>query len=293
MSNESHLIFSDESGYIGNSRFGAIGVVSGSKINAKTLNEKLKSILDKYSKIELKFAKVKGHSSTLNAVKSFVSLGLKFCMQKKIKIHVIIWDKQDQRHNVKNRDDIENMKRMYYHILKRTKSDWYGIDNWDFYPDEFSAIDWKNDVVKYIERTNLDKKYNTNQETLFGVIYKFRFPFIKEQCELDSSKYPILQLTDIFTGIVRLSYELGEKYFKWLSDEKGQNGLFAMPKQCQASKNEICKFGILKHFKDECSKYKLGVNFSQNNYFKTFNNKKGIVLWLYKPQGDYDKAPVK
>jgi hypothetical protein len=49
----------------------------------------------------------------------------------------------------------------------------------------------------------------------------------------------------------------------------------------------------MKYFKDVSSKYGLGVNFSLNKYFTTFSKKYGLVIWFYKPQGDYDKAPVR
>ena len=129
---ESHVIYSDESGYNGNSRYGAIAVISGSKSETELFNGELQSILEIYGKRELKFAEVKGHRPTMQAVKEFVSLGLKYCCTKKIKVHVIIWDTKDKRHDVKGRDDIENMKRMYYHILKRTKTEWANIEDWEF-----------------------------------------------------------------------------------------------------------------------------------------------------------------
>lgn len=289
---ENHLIFSDESGYCGNHRHGAIAVISGSKSNTRELNSELQAVLDKYDKIELKFAHVKGHSSSMQAVKEFITLGLKYCCEKKIKIHVIVWDTRDSRHQVFGRSNIENLKRMYYHILKRTKSDWNSIENWEFYPDEFSAIDWKKDVVYFIERTNLDKKLNIKQNTLFGILLNFRFPLVHKHGELESAKYPILQLSDLFAGLNRLSHEFGETFNQWLSNELNRNSLFPELVPCNATKNMICKFQIMKHFKDTCSKYKLGVNFSNNKYFTTFSSKNGIVIWLYQPQGEYDKAPV-
>lgn len=49
----------------------------------------------------------------------------------------------------------------------------------------------------------------------------------------------------------------------------------------------------MKFFHETCSQFKLGVNFSKDKCFKTFNSKTGISIWLYEPQGDYDKAPTK
>jgi hypothetical protein len=292
MNKETHLIFSDESGYCGRHRYGAIGAISGSKSNTKNLNTVLQSVLNKYSKSELKFSEVTGHSSTMKAAKEFINLGMQYCHEGRIKIHIIVWDTKDSRHQIQGRNDIENMKRMYYHILKRTKSNWKGVKNWEFYPDEFSAIDWQNDLVQYLEKTNLDKSKNTNEETLFSILSNFRFPFVRKQGELQSEQYPILQLSDLFVGLVRLSYECGNKYSVWLSNEENKASLFPQLISCNASKNEKYKFQIMKHFKDTCSRYKLGVNFSRNRYFITFHDRNGIVIWFYKPQGEYDKAPT-
>ncbi len=77
---ENHLIFSDESGYCGKHRFGTIAVISGSKSNTKTLNSELKAVLGKHKKTELKFAEVKGHNTTMQAVKEFTTLGLKLIL---------------------------------------------------------------------------------------------------------------------------------------------------------------------------------------------------------------------
>ncbi|HOA81334.1 MAG TPA: DUF3800 domain-containing protein [Defluviitaleaceae bacterium] len=293
MSNENYQLFSDESGYGSEHRFGTIAIVSGKKSNCRTLNSELQRCLDKNKKEELKFSNLSGTSSTKKAIKDFYRLGLEYCSQGKIKIHVIVWDKHDKRHDILGRDDIENMKRMYYHIIKRAMSDWSSVESWEFFPDEFSAINWKNDIVKYLERTNLDKKKNVNPDTLFGVIYNFRFPEFEKCLELESHKYPIVQFADLIAGVTCLSYKSGEKFNIWLSNENNKNSLFPEPIPCDVSKKEEHKFEIMKFFHETCSQFKLGVNFSKDKCFKTFNSKTGISIWLYEPQGDYDKAPTK
>jgi hypothetical protein len=290
---ENHVIYSDESGYNGKCRYGSIAVISGKKTDTASLSDELQSLLDKYSKTELKFEKVRGHHATTKVAKEFISLGLKYCGSSKIKLHVIIWDTKDKRHDVKGRDDIENMKRMYYHILKRAKADWVNIENWEFYPDEFSAINWTDDVIPYIESTNLVPDRKRIEKTLFGVMHNVRFPYIHKHEEKTSITNPIIQLCDLFAGLIRLSYENGEKYSLWLEEETGNNSLFPVLIKCDASKSEKAKFEVMKYFKDVSSKYGLGVNFSLNKYFTTFSKKYGLVIWFYKPQGDYDKAPVR
>ena len=176
MEKENFQIFSDESGYCGKDRFGSIAVISGPKSISKTLNAELQAFLHKYNKKEVKFADISGNYGLIDAVKDFITLGLDHCRHGKIKIYVLVWDKHDRRHDIQGRDDIENLKYMYYKILKETKSDWIGVENWEFFPDELTSVNWGKEIVPFIERTNLDKKRNNDEETLFGVLKKFSIP---------------------------------------------------------------------------------------------------------------------
>jgi len=288
---ENYLLFSDESGYNGKHRFRSIAIISGPKSILKKLNEELQTILTKYRCSEIKFSKITGHINTKIIAVEFLHLALSYCNLLKIKVHVITWDIKDSRHKIKGRKDIENLKRMYYHILKRAQNNWGEIINWEFYPDEFSAINWQSEVIPYLSNTNLEKKDN-DDNTLFAILKNTRFPLIYKHNELESDNYPILQLADLFAGMIRYSHEHGKLFNQWLSDIESEDTLFPIKKSCNASKNAKHKFYVMKDFKETCKKYKLGVNFSENKYFTTFSNKNGIILWLYKPQGEYDKAPT-
>ncbi len=147
-----YYIFSDESGQDGSNRYGALATVSGLKANMKSLNERLGLILNKYEKKEIKFKVIKNHK-TKQIAKEFLQLGIDYLRRGDIKVHVLVWDKQDERHNIKNRDDLENLKRMYYKLLMIVKRHWNKDVCWHFYPDEFTAINWKEDVVKYLKNT--------------------------------------------------------------------------------------------------------------------------------------------
>ncbi len=291
MEKENFQIFSDESGYCGKERFGAIAVVSGLKSNTKILNADLQSILNSNTKKEVRFADISGNHELVDAAKKFITLGLDHCRHGKIKIYVLVWDKHDSRHGIQGRDDIENLKYMYYKILKETKSDWIGVENWEFFPDELTSVDWENEVVPYIERTNLDKKRNHDEETLFGVLNNFRFPTVRKCRELESCEYPIIQLADLFVGVIRLSYEKSEKFCSWYYDKINGSSLFNEP--VPLSKSEIAKFQVMHHFKKLCDHYLMGLNLSDEEHFKVFKKDCGLWIWFYKPQGDYDKSPTK
>lgn len=283
---EDGVIFSDESGHDNNNRFGAICTVSGNRKNLIELHKTLEKIIVSFNKNEIKFKEVKG-AIKLNIAKQFVVEGLNNIQSKKIKTHILVWDKQDNRHTVINRCDNENLKRMYYHILKQVKIDWRYINNWSFYPDELTSINWKDDIVKYIENTKLH-----NDSDLFKSVSNFRFPNYQKATEKDSVLMFNIQLADLFAGIVRNSREKKIEYETFLKNQKNQIPLFEQ-ELSSISANLKPKLELMQYFKDECSKRKLGVSFSKNNYFETHNKRENIFIWHYSPISEYDKAPTK
>lgn len=280
------VIFSDESGQDNENRYGAICTISGYRKNLISLHQSLESIMIKHSKTEIKFKDVKG-GLKLKIAKEFIEEGLNQIYSENIKVHVLIWDKQDERHNIQNRCDNENLKRMYFKVLKEVKKDWKYINNWSFYPDELTSVNWENDVVKFIENTRL---YNDSE--LFKTVSTFKFPNYQQTVEKDSKLMYNIQLTDLFAGIVRNSRQNSEQYISFIESQKNQMTLFEK-NGISISSNLKPKLELMSYFKDESSKRKLGVNFSKNNYFETLNKKNNIFIWHYVPQSELDKAPIK
>jgi hypothetical protein len=291
-SNNRHLIFSDESGWESSNRFGSLAKISGNHENTKELNSVLKEILEKNNKKEIKFKDVDGHDTKQIAI-DFLNKSFEFLHASKIKVHVLVWDKHDSRHNVPNRCDIENMKRMYYHNMKVLLKHWNVETKWEFYPDEFTPINWKNDVIKYIENTNLLK--NESQLELFQVFKGMSFPTFQNTKELLSGSYPIIQLADIYAGLIRTSRKESDNFNLYYLSKKDENqlSLFDDRQTLNISKSLRTKFDVMVHFKEKADSLRMGVSFSENKYFKTFNCKGNINIWHYEPQGPFDKAPTR
>lgn len=288
-----HYIFSDESGWDSDNRYGSLAKISGTYLHTLELNNTLLEILNQHSKKEIKFKDIHNHKTKQIAIE-FLNTSFKFLNTSKIKIHVIVWDKHDSRHKVQNRCDVENLKRMYYHNMKSLLKSWNTETNWHFYPDEFTAIDWHNDVVKYIEKTRLNPD-NDIQQKLFEVFENVKFPRIKGVKELDSKEFPIIQLADLYAGLVRTSRMESESFSKWccLQKEKLQPSLFEENFDIEISNSLRPKFEVMHEFREKSKTYKLGVNFSKSNYFTTFHSKRNLSIWHYEPQSEYDKAPIK
>ena len=283
---EDGIIFSDESGHDSDNRYGAICTVSGHRKNLIELHKTLEKIIVSFNKNEIKFKEVKG-GLKLNIAKQFIVEGLNQIHLKNIRVHIIVWDKHDKRHTVQNRCDNENLKRMYYKILKEVKIDWKYLNNWSFYPDELTSINWKDDIIKYIENTKL-----YNESDLFKSVSNFRFPNYQNAIEKNSELMFNIQLADLFAGIVRNSREKNIEYGVFIKSNQNQISIFE-DVTINISPNLKPKLELMQHFKDECSKRNLGVSFSKNNYFDTHSKRTNISIWHYSPQSELDKAPTK
>lgn len=282
------VIFSDESGQDNDNRYGAVCTLSGYRKNLIELHHNLEAIMIRYSKNEIKFKDVKG-GLKLKIAKEFIAEGLNQIYSKSIKVHVLVWDKQDNRHNIQNRCDVENLKRMYYKVLKEVKKDWNYINDWSFYPDELTSIDWYNDIVKYIENTKI-----LNHSELFNSVSSFKFPNYQRAVEKDSELMYNIQLTDLFAGIVRNSRQNSKEYISFTEANKNQIALQLFDvNSVSISSNLKPKLELMNYFKEESAKRKLGISFNTNKYFETFNKKNSIFIWHYQPKSEYDKAPIK
>ncbi|MDQ1769360.1 DUF3800 domain-containing protein [Labilibaculum sp. A4] len=284
-------IFTDESGQDADNRFGCIAAISGTKENAEVLNSELQKVLSSYSKKEIKFKNIK-NSNSVKIASEFFEICIKYLLGNKIKIHVLVWDKQDARHKVQNRLDNENLKRMYYKLMKYIQEDWHHKGKWCFYPDEYSAIDWRKDIVLFLENTPLGEPKD-KEHLLFEEMYKSYFAKFKTVKELESHQYPIIQLADLFAGLVRTSRQ-NPNFYTWYKENENtdQHLLFPQEENTKVSNSMLPKFKLMKELKFLASNSKLGINLSKNKYFTTFNKKNNIVFWHYKPTHELDKAPT-
>lgn len=292
---EPFYLFSDESGQDGTCNIGAIAVLSGSKSNTKELNDKLVQTLGEKS--EVKFSKIKSRRDK-EAARLMLDEGFRFVKSNKVKIDVVIWNKLDSRCRIPNRDDEANLARMYYHLLLHTIKKWgTNIEKWMFFPDQLSSIDWEDDVIKYLERTSYNRR-DSLQIELFETIQELKYPSIPVDKELDSKKWPIIQLADLYAGLARTTRENIEKYSLWHSQKEEENQPTLFSQAHLASKASISsslehKFEVIHYFYQNSIKYTSSLLFCNTIGFKTPNPRSNLNFWHYTPQGSYDKAPQK
>lgn len=288
----SHQIYSDESGH---ERFRSVGALSGENANIDELRNDLKIALKNNNKGCIEFKKIDGDKEKGKLAKIFITKGIEYCANNKIRMDILSWDTHDSRHNIKGRDDNKNLQIMYYKILKQAKQCWkHSTLDWDFYPDEHSAIDWK-EIIEYLENTNLSQKTKI-ERNLFGVIKNYHFPHFHDHSEARSHEEPITQLIDIFTGFARYSFEKGKTFLSWRETKKSQHQLklFETSKEkLELSKGDTSKFEVLKTLDELCKKYKMGVSINERMHLYTFLPSNPLNFWDYIPQHEFDKAPIR
>lgn len=281
-------IYSDDSGSC-DKRYQCLGVISLSEQSARKLNNELVSILNENQLEELKFEELRGHSPKMKAASCFLNTAINYCGS--IRIDILLWDHQDERHSVHGRDDSKNLQLMYYKLLVHAARRW-SIVNWHFYPDEQSGINW-NEVREYLNNT-LTKKVEPEIISLFKTErYVFNFDSVNPQ---HSHEEPIIQMADLFAGMSRFSHEKGSEFIAWTKkkNEKIEPSLF-LPEENEnsESKADAARFSLLEKFYLLCKKSRLGVSINTREYLWTPKPENPINFWHYEVQHTEDKAPIK
>ncbi len=141
-----HVGFADESNWnVG--RFRSLGLVTLSVEHVDSFENDLRSLLEESDIREFKWKRLGGARERFAAEKL-----CKFAIEKTIegilRIDVLIWDIEDKRHKIPKRDDIENLKRMYYHLFHNVlRVRWPDDATWRLYPEEHTALEWETTMV--------------------------------------------------------------------------------------------------------------------------------------------------
>ena len=282
-------IYSDESGFA-EDRFEAIGTISGSTKAINELRMRLSEILARHDLSHCEYKEVSG-GKRYNCAIDYLQTLQAFVVRKEIKVMVLVWDKHDSRHAVPGRDDPANMSIMYYRALKTTKRLWRDttIDT-EFYPDELLKIDFGH-IIRFIEGTRIRDKQHI--QGLFGVEFWQMFPTILSHRECVSATEPIIQLIDLVTGIVRLSYEEKTEFDAWRIDASGQVDLFGTRPPSKVTKKKTYKYQMIDAFDGMLKGNTMRVGLKSCDGFHSHQPSTGYFFWKYMPQRTDDKAPLR
>ncbi|TGM65863.1 DUF3800 domain-containing protein [Leptospira meyeri] len=291
-----HIAYSDESNW-NSGRFRTIALISMEKQYHEDIINKLSSAIADSDVTEFKWKNLNGAKQRFLAEKK-IRIFFNLLDEQKIRLDSIIWDINDTRHALQGRDDVQNLARMYYHLLRTAfKLKWQDAAIWKFIPDKFSDINWKElfEILNNVSVTIEGNEFNLENDQLFennnefGIYLKKHF-HIHDISEGESKEEPLIQLADLFAGMCSFSWENYDKYELWLNQKDSMfESLFTM----EHSKRDEERFKILKYFDDNCKNRKLYVSLKSHRGLISKDPKKPINIWKYVPQHEMDKAPTK
>lgn len=229
------------------------------------------------------------------AAYDMVSFAVEECRRRNLSVDVIGWDCEDSRHKVKGRDDQANLGRMYFHVLKhvlRERSSQSAC--WLVHPDTQSLVDWRA-TAEYLEF----KKWQ--EVPSVGLFYEQDSDSIRRYFERvnieerHSATNPLIQIADIFAGMLGWSKPNYETYKEHCETTTHQTSLFVarFATTKAMSNGNMAKCKIIKRMIDLCRTNRLGVSIDTEQRLKSWSGSCPINFWWYVPQREYDIAPVR
>lgn len=197
-----------------------------------------------------------------------------------LRIHVLIWDIEDSRHNIVGRDDITNLSMMYYKLIKNFVNDnLYDNETLTVFPDRNNTLDWGNLEEIFVN----DGVFNIIEDGLVTLLDK-KISFK----ESNTKEENLIQIADIFAGLGRTSYDDYNQYELWIN---GQQTL--IPFEKNISNKQKYRFEIYKKVDKWAKSNKLGISLKSNKGFHSYDKYGPLNFWFYIPQHDDDLAPLK
>lgn len=293
MNNPTHIAFADETNHTADSgRFGAIALLTLPIEDKKILHNGLSQYQTENKIKEFKWQQIKD-SRQKNCAKIFIDTVIDKVCRGNFRVDVLSWDYHDKRHKIPGRDDIANFHRMYHHLLKNVFTNkWPDNLRWKFYPDENSAVNWK-DVEHFLGNKSISIELNKDLFKESGFNWRLLFHLLEIQ-ELNSKTTPMVQIADLFAGMSTYSRESYAKYIEWERQNDPNPDLFDSNNvEINLSKNDNSRCEIIEYLKSSCDKHKLGVSLKSSKGLKTHSPRKPINFWWYEPQHEADIAPLK
>ncbi|MEM7769232.1 MAG: DUF3800 domain-containing protein [Cyanobacteria bacterium P01_A01_bin.37] len=289
----SHVAFADESKYnIG--RYRGLGAVSLRYADFPKVKADLQKLIADSGITEFKWKKMGGADKRF-AARKLLQYAVEQVHQGVLRIDVLTWDTHDARHDIRGRDDLANLQRMYHHLLKNVMRErWPSNSTWLLCPDEFASMPW-GEVASFLQKVSYKVSTTPNllePQRWIDLQQKFH---ISEIRACDSKQTPLIQLADLLTGLCVYSRTEYEIYEQWLTANEPQMSLFASMQnhELKLSRAHRDRCPLLKEFSDLCKHYKLGVSLKRQRGLRTPNPKNPMNFWWYIPQHEYDKAPIR
>ena len=277
-----HVAYSDESHHnVG--RYRCIGVVTAPLAVATEVASEVRAMLTVGGVRELKWEKVR------TARERFAALRVADCLFSKLNVlraDVLTWDTEDSRHQVRSRDDVANLHRMYHHLFRTVlRRRWPTGSTWRLYPDEQDSMDWNSihDILSAVSMTtSLQRSIGEQHSLKLSLRTHYR---IMQIVPSRSEDEPLIQIADLLAGMSAFSRTHFDEFREWSEDSAGQSPLFqhAAPSFSTGMKE---KCAVLSEFHRRS-------RLNSSRGLTTRNPKCSLNFWPYVPQRASDKAPQK
>ncbi len=286
-----YIVFTDESS-ITDSRFPSLCAFSLPLIHYEKVRSHICEILDESSVTEFGWSSLKNAKYYFCARKMLDWL-IKNIFKYDLRIDTVVWDTHDSRHKIQGRDDMANYERMFFHLLSNSMKRRSRGSLWHIRPDERNGIDWET-IHECLHNVGKRQEY---RDTVFGDFLLDPFFIIQSFEEKQSNKEVLIQVADLFSGLSVFSHENYDAYLIWCRQEQNKKQItfdfFGEEEVVTLSNSQQYRCKLLYWFNQECKRYKFGVSLDTHNHLRTFQPNNRLNFWTYKPQGEYDKAPIR
>ena len=274
--NTTHVGFADEA-YWNEGRFRSVTLVSMALSDYEDNKREIRASRKSKSSSELKWQNVKG-SRKRDEADYICETVVDIAAKRKLRVDTVIWDRDDTRHGVMGRDDVQNLLHMYrFLICDVLNKRWGTSPSWELYIDNRNDLDFRflNNGIQ--QRTDRDTTIN---------------PIL-------SKNSVMVQVADMFAGIGAYSYRRFRDYSIWL--EHVSNPLpmfeeFAPDEDCSSSTDKF-RFPIMHRIYRRCGSHRMHLSLStaKEGFWTRSPNEPNCTInfWFYIPQGDYDEAPTR
>lgn len=285
-----HVAFSDEKGYNAE-RFAGIGLVSLKRTDHAAIFAGLQTLLVESDIKEFGWKKLQSAKYRFAAEK-MVDFVVNQARRGALRIDVVTWDSQDDRHSVLLPDHVANLQGMYFQLFRNVlRSRWPDTAVWALFPDQHSALDW-NTVESRLGRVSesIQRQPDLTHTGGFATLLRSEF-YVQSVEEKESQAEPLIQLADLFVGLGCYSRDKYSVYKHWVETETGTMRLFADDQAPTISKVDRERCLVLKRLVDSCKRNSLGVSINSQAGLKTPNPRNPVNFWWYTSQHAADKAP--
>lgn len=284
----SHVAFFDESNW-NTGRFRSISMVSLEYKDYLELKPQLCGITSKKSH-EMKWVKI-------DAETGMMVIDFFFNNIHKMRIDVLTWDMEDSRHKgIIGRDDKKDLQRLYFRLMTTVMRDrWPNNASWTLFPDEHNCISFPT-IKQYLDDYSWEIRESLFNENPLSISFEKRY-MSRSITPMQSHKQPFIQLADFFAGIAVYSYQCFDKVIHWKEIKSAQTTIFQdIGFNCdniKLSRMDKIRIPLILELKNQAKRKKLRISLDSSSGLRTRNPVDHLNFWLYQPQHEKDKAPVK